>query len=92
MSGPSVRPAVPEDADTLCVTFTDTLTADEAAKLDYGQAHVGSMPAETTGADSRAYLQRELKKAVRLQKYEKAAEIQRRLDALEPDADGKETA
>ena len=51
------------------------------------------MPANTKGADSRAYLERELKKAVRQQKYEKAAEIQRRLDALEseaPGADGKE--
>ena len=44
------------------------------------------MPADTKGADTRAYLERELKKAVRLQKYEKAAEIQRRLDALESEA------
>ena len=66
-------------------------------RSDYGPVHVGTMPASTTGVDSRAYLQRELKKAIRLQKYEKAAEIQRRLDALESDAsaegaDGKETA
>ena len=60
---------------------------------DYGVQHVGAMPSGTTGADSRAYLQRELKKAVRLQKYERAAEIQRRLDELDadaPEADGKE--
>ena len=51
------------------------------------------MPEKTTGTDSRAYLERELKKAIRLQKYEKAAEIQRRLDALgtdAPETDGKE--
>ena len=61
---------------------------------DYGVQHVGAMPESTTGTDSRAYLQRELKKAVRLQKYEKAAEIQRRLDELDadaPEADGKDT-
>lgn len=62
---------------------------------DYGIQHVGAMPETTKGADSRAYLQRELKKAIRLQKYEKAAEIQHRLDALDQDApetDGEETA
>ena len=62
-------------------------------RCDYGVQHVGAMPEETTGADSRAYLERELKKAIRLQKYEKAAEIQRRLDELgkdAPEADGKE--
>ena len=84
-----------EQRETLgCPHCWKTFAAEIRAKFlrgDYGQAHVGSMPAETTGTDSRAYLQRELKKAVRLQKYEKAAEIQRRLDALEPDADGKET-
>ncbi len=60
---------------------------------DYGVQHVGAMPEKTTGADSRAYLERELKKAIRLQKYEKAAEIQHRLDALgtdAPETDGKE--
>ena len=55
-------------------------------RCDYGVQHVGAMPEETTGADSRAYLERELKKAIRLQKYEKAAEIQRRLDELGKDA------
>ena len=40
---------------------------------------------------STAYPELELKKAIKLQKYEKAAEIQKRLDALESDADGKET-
>ena len=50
------------------------------------------MPEKTTGADSRAYLERELKKAIRLQKYEKAAEIQRLLNELgkdDPGAEGK---
>ena len=62
-------------------------------RCDYGVLHVGAMPKETTGDDSRAYLERELKKAIRRQKYEKAAEIQRRLDELgkdAPEADGKE--
>lgn len=61
-------------------------------RADYGTTHVGAMPDNTTGADSRAFLERELKKAVRQQKYEKAAEIQRRLDSLGPngpDARGK---
>ena len=35
-----------------------------------------------TGKDSRAYLERELKAAVRHQQFEKAAQIRRRLDAL----------
>ena len=59
----------------------------------YGPKHVGSMPPTVTGEASRAYLERELKKAIRLQKYEKAAEIQRRLDELvsdAPETDGKE--
>ena len=62
-------------------------------RSDYGVQHVGTMPEKTTGTDSRAYLERELKKAIRLQKYEKAAEIQRRLDEIgkdAPEADGKE--
>ena len=62
-------------------------------RSDYGIQHVGAMPEKTTGEDSRAYLERELKKAIRLQKYEKAAEIQRRLDELvsdAPETDGKE--
>ena len=62
-------------------------------RSDYGVQHVGAMPEKTTGNDSRAYLERELKKAIRLQKYEMAAEIQRRLDEIgkdAPEADGKE--
>ncbi|MBR0066625.1 MAG: hypothetical protein IJQ00_03430 [Kiritimatiellae bacterium] len=77
-----------------CPRCWKTFGAEIRAKFlrgDYGQAHVGSMPAGTTGTDSRAYLERELKKAIKLQKYERAAEIQRCLDALESDADGKET-
>ena len=61
-------------------------------RSDYGVQHVGAMPEKTTGADSRAYLERELKKAIRLQKYEKAAEIQRLLNELgkdDPGAEGK---
>lgn len=72
-----------------CPRCWKTFAAEIRAKFlrgDYGPAHVGTMPANTKGADSRAYLERELKKAVRQQKYEKAAEIQRRLDALESEA------
>ena len=76
--------------------FRSTFAAEIRAKFlrgDYGVQHVGTMPEKTTGNDSRAYLERELKKAIRLQKYEKAAEIQRRLDDLgkdAPEVDGKE--
>ena len=79
-----------------CPGCWKTFAAEIRAKFlraDYGPLHVGAMPENTTGVDSRAYLERELKKAVRQQKYEKAAEIQRRLDALGPDAptaDGKD--
>ena len=62
-------------------------------RSDYGVQHIGAMPEKTTGVDSRAYLERELKKAIRLQKSEMAAEIQRRLDEIgkdAPEADGKE--
>jgi len=81
-----------------CPSCWKTFSAEIRAKFlrgDYGVQHVGAMPENTTGADSRAYLERELKKAVRQQKYEKAAEIQRRLDELGPDtpkSDGKEPA
>ncbi len=60
----------------------------------YGPAHVGSMPAGAAGAESRAYLERELKKAIKKQNYEKAAEIKLRLDKLGPgaqDGHGKES-
>ncbi len=53
---------------------------------DYGLKHVGAMPPNTVGNDMRAFLQRELKTAIRLQDYEKASVIQRQLDAL----DGKD--
>ena len=49
----------------------------------YGRTHVGEMPKGVTGQDSRTYLIRELKAAVKSQKFEKAAEIRRRLDALD---------
>ena len=79
-----------------CPSCWKTFSAEIRTKFlrsDYGVQHVGAMPEHTTGADSRAYLERELKKAIRLQKYEKAAEIQRRLDAIgtdAPESDGKE--
>ena len=79
-----------------CPRCWKTFAAEIRAKFlrgDYGAQHVGTMPEKTTGNDSRAYLERELKKAIRLQKYEKAAEIQRRLDDLgedAPEVDGKE--
>lgn len=49
----------------------------------YGRMHVGEMPQSVTGHDSRAYLERELKSAVKRQQFEKAAEIRRKLDALD---------
>ena len=88
-----------ENRGTLgCPRCWKTFAAEIRAKFlrgDYGVQHVGAMPENTTGADSRAYLERELKKAVRLQKFEKAAEIQRLLDELNsgsPEANGKEQA
>ena len=60
--------------------------ADEIRKhilgCDYGCKHVGAMPANTTGEDARAWLERELAAAIRKQDYEKAAELQRRLADL----------
>ena len=49
----------------------------------YGRTHAGAMPPGVTGKDSRAYLERALKAAVKRQQFEKAAELRRRLDALD---------
>jgi len=68
-------------------TFADEIRK-EILDGDYGSRHVGAMPQNTSGEDSRAYLKRELMVAVKRQNYEKAAEIQRKLDALGPE-DGK---
>lgn len=48
----------------------------------YGRTHVGDMPGNITGRDTRAFLERELKAAVKSQRFEKAAEIRRKLDQL----------
>ena len=48
----------------------------------YGVAHVGSMPPEAPKGDTRAYLLRKQKAAIKRQDYETAAELQRRIDAL----------
>ncbi len=54
----------------------------------YGRVHVGDMPKTITGSESRAYLERELKQAVKRQQFEKAAELRRRIDELDGGADG----
>ena len=52
----------------------------------YGPTHVGEMPATgTPEAETRAVLERELKRAVKNQQFEKAAEIRRKLDRLKGD-------
>ncbi len=65
-----------------CYRAFAELIRTEFLTSSYGRTHVGEMPKNVVGKDSRAYLERELKKAVRLQKFEKAAEIRRKLDAL----------
>lgn len=72
-----------------CPTCWKTFAAEirkEILGCDYGKKHVGGMPSNTTGEDARAWLERELAAAVQRQDYEKAAELQRRLGALD---DGK---
>ena len=65
-----------------CYRAFAELIRTEFLSSSYGRMHVGEMPKSVVGKDSRAYLERELKKAVRLQQFEKAAEIRRKLDAL----------
>ena len=62
-------------------TFAE-LIREEFLSGAYGRTHVGEMPRGVTGRDSRAYLERELKAAVKRQQFEKAAEIRRKLDAI----------
>lgn len=68
-------------------TFAESIR-EEFLPGSYGRTHVGAMPKNVTGKDSRAYLERELKAAVKSQQFEKAAKLRRRLDAL---GDGKDT-
>jgi len=49
----------------------------------YALRHQGAMPAHVTGEDTRAYLERELKAAVAREDYRTAAELQRKLAALD---------
>ena len=55
----------------------------------YGQTHVGEMPpsAATETSGTREWLEQELKKAVKNQHFEKAAELRRRIDALGGDGE-----
>ena len=73
-------------------TFAE-LIREEFLSGAYGRTHVGEMPRGVTGRDSRAYLERELKAAVKRQQFEKAAEIRRKLDAIggNEDNDQKKT-
>ena len=64
-------------------TFAELIRT-EFLTAAYGRTHVGDMPKGVVGKDSRAYLERELKAAVRHQQFEKAAQIRRKLDALGP--------
>ena len=75
------------------ITFSKELEA-TFLKGQYGTTHVGDAPAQMLGgrpAESRASLKRALAAAIRKEEYEKAAEIQRRLDALDA-AEGGEAA
>ena len=50
----------------------------------YGPKHVGNIPEKTSdGKPSRAFLEKELEKAVERQNYRKAAQIRKQLDALD---------
>ena len=63
-------------------TFAESIR-DEFLKGAYGHMHIGEMPKGVTGKDSRPYLERELKAAVKRQQFEKAAKLRRRLDELD---------
>jgi protein arginine kinase activator len=65
-----------------CYRFFAELIRNEFLTGAYGRTHVGEMPHGVTGQDSRAYLERELKIAIKRQQFEKAAEIRRKLDTL----------
>ena len=74
-------------------TFSKELEA-TFLKGQYGTTHVGDAPAQMQGgrpAESRASLKRALAAAIRKEEYEKAAEIQKKLDALDA-AEGGEAA
>ncbi len=51
----------------------------------YARTHAGDMPPQAKGRDTRAFLERELKAAVKFQRFEQAAKIRRQLDALGTD-------
>ncbi len=59
------------------------LLREDYLKFQYGRRHIGSMPKNITGEASRTFLERELKKAVEMQDFEKAAELRKKLDALD---------
>ncbi len=56
---------------------------DECLVFQFGQKHIGAMPAYITGEDSREHLERELKKAIETQDFEKASKLRKKLDNLD---------
>lgn len=49
----------------------------------YGPVHIGTMPADIKGNDSRRHLERALKAAIKREDFKKAARLKRELDALD---------
>ena len=61
-------------------------------KEQYGPTHVGEAPAQIAGGkprESRAALKRALAAAIKKEEYEKAAKIQKKLDALDATEGGE---
>ncbi len=56
--------------------------------FQFGQKHIGAMPAYVIGEDSREHLERELKKAIEVQDFEKASKLRKKLNGI--DRDGKD--
>jgi len=53
----------------------------------YARRHVGASPECANAERSRSFLEREIKRAVKAENYKRAAELRRRLDALEDKGD-----
>ncbi len=51
--------------------------------MHYGAKHTGSMPPGITGEATREYLEREIASAVKREDFKRAAELKRRLDAID---------
>lgn len=73
-----VRLGCPECYKAFRKSITGKFTA-----MHYGPKHTGSMPHGITGEATREYLEREIAAAVKREDFKRAAELKRKLDAID---------